>query len=170
MSVRARLPAASAGWPGGYDQCSAIGGTVSTAPSTAMLSAHASWTSGLTTTEAGGQATFTARLNTVPTSTVTVGLASSDTTEGTVSPSSLTFQPNSTALNNQTVTVTGVDDAAVDGAIAYAIVTAAATSGDPAYGGLNPPDVSVTNQDNEVACPSQRPNVQVTSTKGRPGS
>ena len=61
------------------------------------------------------------------------------------------------------------DDAQVDGNVNYSIVTGAATSGDPAYHGLNPPEVGVTNQDNDVACPSQRPNVQVTSTKGTTG-
>ena len=47
--------------------------------------------SGLVTTEAGGTATFTVVLNTQPTANVTIGLSSSDTTEGTVSPASLTF-------------------------------------------------------------------------------
>ena len=42
-------------------------------------------TSGLTTTEAGGTATFTVVLNTQPTADVTIGLSSSDPTEGTVS-------------------------------------------------------------------------------------
>ena len=50
-------------------------------------------------------------LNTQPTADVTIALSSSDTTEGTVGPASLTF---TTANWNvaQTVTVTGVDDAA----------------------------------------------------------
>ena len=71
-------------------------------------------TAGLTTTEAGGTATFTVVLNTQPTADVTIALSSSDTTEGTVGPASLTF---TTANWNaaQTVTVTGVDDAVVDG-------------------------------------------------------
>ena len=71
-------------------------------------------TSGLTTTEAGGTATFTVVLASEPTANVTVGLSSSDTTEGTVSPASLTF---TTANWNtaQTVTVTGVDDASTTG-------------------------------------------------------
>ena len=53
-------------------------------------------------------------LNTQPTADVTIALSSSDTTEGTVGPASLTF---TTANWNvaQTVTVTGVDDAVVDG-------------------------------------------------------
>ena len=90
-------------------------------------------TSGLTTTEAGGTATFTVVLNSQPTADVAIGLSSSDTTEGTVGPS-LTF---TTANWNtpQTVTVTGVDDALDDGDIAYTIVTAAATSADVLYTG-----------------------------------
>ena len=48
-------------------------------------------TTGLVTTEAGGTATFTVVLITQPTANVTIGLSSSDTTEGTVSPASLTF-------------------------------------------------------------------------------
>src|SRR2546429_3100565 len=85
-------------------------------------------TSGLTTTEAGGTATFTVVLNTKPTANVTVPVSSSNTAEGTVSDASLTF---TTANWNtpQTVTVTGVDDFVDDGNIAYSIVTAAAPSG-----------------------------------------
>ena len=43
-------------------------------------------TTALTTTEAGGTATFTVVLNTQPTADVTIALTSSDTTEGTVVP------------------------------------------------------------------------------------
>jgi len=107
-------------------------------------------TSGLTTTEAGGSATFTIVLDAAPTANVTIGLSSSDTTEGTVSPSSVTFTTGNWSTP-QTITVTGVDDALVDGNIAYTIVTAAATSTDSNYSGLNPSDVSVTNTDNDVA-------------------
>ena len=41
-------------------------------------------TTGLTTTEAGGTATFTVVLTTQPTADVTIDLSSSDPTEGTV--------------------------------------------------------------------------------------
>jgi CSLREA domain-containing protein len=129
-------------------------------------------TSGLTTTEAGGTATFTVKLSTVPSAVVTVALTSSDTTEGTVSPASLTFQPNSTALTEQTVTVTGVDDTDTDGAVAYTIVTGAAGSSDPAYNGSDPADVAVTNQDNDGStanCSPTRPAVRVTVTTAAPG-
>ena len=42
-------------------------------------------------------------------------------------------------------------DAVADGAVAYSIVTAAASSADPNYNGQNPADVSVSNNDNDSA-------------------
>ena len=84
---------------------------------------------GLTTTEAGGTATFTVQLTSQPTANVTLGLSSSDLTEGTVSPGSLIFTSGNWNTP-QTVTVTGVNDDLADGNVAYLIVTAAATSSD----------------------------------------
>jgi len=110
-------------------------------------------TSGLTTTEAGGTSTFTVVLTSEPTADVTIGLSSSDATEGTVSPSSLTFTP-ANWNTAQTVTVTGVDDDVVDGDITYTIVTAPASSTDPNYNNLDADDVSVTNTDNDEPAPS----------------
>ena len=104
---------------------------------------------GLTTSESGAAASFSVSLLTPPESDVVIALSSSDTTEGLVSPSSLTF----TSLNwaaSQTVTVTGVDDGLVDGDIAYTIGLTL-TSSDPAYNGLVVDAVSVTNQDDEAA-------------------
>src|SRR5438874_2715488 len=89
-------------------------------------------TSGRTTTEAGGTAMFTVVLTSQPTANVTIGLSSSDLTEGTVSPASLTFTSGNWNTA-QTVTVTGVDDFSADGATPYTIVTAAAISTDPDY-------------------------------------
>jgi hypothetical protein len=106
-------------------------------------------TSGLITTEAGGTATFTVVLCTQPMADVTISLTSSDATEGQLSPTSLTFTHENYNIP-QTVTVTGVDDDAVDGNIAYTIITAPATSTDLAYNGIDPPDVSLTNQDNDA--------------------
>ena len=116
-------------------------------------------TSGLTTTEASGSASFTVVLNTQPTANVTISLSSSDTTEGTVSPASLTFT-NANWASTQTVTVTGVDDLNADGNIAYTIITAPATSSDGSYNGVNPADISVTNTDNDAA------GITVTPTAG----
>ena len=106
-------------------------------------------TSGLVTTEAGGTASFTVKLDTAPTANVTIPVSSSDTTEGTVSTSSLIFTPSNWNMA-QTVTVTGVNDAVIDGNIAYTIVLGLATSADPDFNGLNPTDVSVTNTDNDI--------------------
>jgi len=116
-------------------------------------------TSGLVTTEAGGTATFTVALTSVPSSDVTIGLTSSDSTEGTVSPASLTFTP-ADALTPHLVTVTGGDDAIVDGTVAYTIVTAPAVSSDSSYSGRDADDVSVTNTDDDTA------GIVVTPTSG----
>jgi len=102
-------------------------------------------TGGLTTTEAGGTATFDVKANTAPTADVTVPLSSSDTTEGTV-PASVVLPAGST--DPVTVTVTGVNDDVNDGDVGYTIVTGDPTSGDGDYGALGAADVadvSVTN-------------------------
>src|SRR4029078_9272891 len=78
---------------------------------------------GLTTTEAGGTATFTVVLNSQPTADVTIGLSSNDTSEGRVNPASLTFTTGNWNIA-RTVTVTGVNDLIDDGDIDYTIVTA----------------------------------------------
>ncbi|MCL4207829.1 MAG: DNRLRE domain-containing protein [Pirellulaceae bacterium] len=104
----------------------------------------------LTTTESGSAATFTIELNAPPTADVTIDLSSGNTAEGVVSPASLTFTSGNWNVP-QTVTVTGVDDFAIDGDVSYTIMTAPAVSGDPAYNGLDAADVPVMNLDNDVA-------------------
>src|SRR5205085_642965 len=122
-------------------------------------------TAGLVTTEAGGTATFTIVLNTKPSGgTVTIGLSSSNTAEGTVSPASVVFGGGNWNVP-QTVTVTGVDDLVADGNIVYTIITAPASSLDPAYNGQNPPDVTVTNTDNDVASIIVSPTSGLTTTE-----
>ena len=103
------------------------------------------------TTESGSTDTFTVVLNTQPSSDVVISVTSVDTGEATVSPAQLTF----TASNwdtGQTVTVTGVDDTAVDGnqntTITLAVVDA---SSDDAYDPVVDVTVSVTNTDNDVS-------------------
>jgi hypothetical protein len=107
-------------------------------------------TTGLVTTEAGGTATFTVVLNSQPTADVTIALASSDISEGTVGPAALTFTTRNWNTP-KTVTVTGVDDLLVDGDLAYTILTAAANSADRGYNNLDPANVAVTNTDNDSA-------------------
>jgi outer membrane protein OmpA-like peptidoglycan-associated protein len=122
-------------------------------------------TSGLTTTELGGTATFTVVLDSQPTANVTIGLSSSDLSEGTVSPASLTFTSGNWNTA-QTVTVTGVDDLVPDGSVAYTIVTAAASSTDGNFNGMNASDVGVTNTDNETAGITVTPTSGLTTTEG----
>ena len=103
----------------------------------------------ITTAEDATPATFTVKLNSQPDGDVVVDVASLDTTEGTVSPSSLIFNTTDWA-GLQTVTVTGVDDDVADGDITYTIqliVNTAATMDSTGYFGLNPPDVSALNTD-----------------------
>jgi hypothetical protein len=106
-------------------------------------------TAGLVTTEAGGTATFTLRLRSAPTAEVTIALTSSDPSEGTVGPASLTFTAQDWATA-QTVTITGVDDDVADGDQDYQI-TAVASSADPTYDGIAIDSVAVVNEDDDTA-------------------
>ncbi|MBU1138167.1 MAG: M6 family metalloprotease domain-containing protein [Proteobacteria bacterium] len=101
------------------------------------------------TTEDGATATFTVVLNSRPFYDVIIGLSSDDTSEGTVSPSSLTFT-ESNWNTAQTVTVLGVNDPLMDGDVGYAIITTPASSADPNYSDMNSNDVPVTNEDSDT--------------------
>jgi hypothetical protein len=106
-----------------------------------------SLTSGLNTTEAGGTAVFAFTLDSQPSTSVTIGVSSTDAGEGVVSSASVIF---ATGVWNvaQTVTVTGVDDVRVDGDILYNITTAAFSSSDTNFNGELVPDVlGVVNMD-----------------------
>ncbi|WP_167882434.1 DUF1554 domain-containing protein [Leptospira sarikeiensis] len=103
----------------------------------------------LVTTEKGNTASFTVVLSKAPSSNVTIPtIVSSDLSEGTVSPSSLTFNTGNFSIP-QVVTVTGVDDVLVDGNIQYKINLGNSTSSDTNYNNLVIPSVSVTNIDYE---------------------
>ena len=101
-------------------------------------------------TEAGGTATFTVALRSAPTAAVTVAVTSRDTGEGTVAPPSLTFT-TTTWSTAQTVTVTGVDDALVDGDRSYTVtlVIDRDDTADSTYDTLDTVSVSVLNRDND---------------------
>ena len=98
--------------------------------------------SGLVTTEAGGTATFTVRLNTIPTGTVTVPVSVSDSTEALVSAGGTAtnflnlYFTSSDWSTAQTVTVHGVDDLVADGTVPYTVSVGPTTSGDPKYSAL----------------------------------
>lgn len=100
------------------------------------------------TSESGAQSTFTVVLDSRPTADVTIPVASADTTEGTVSPTSLTFTQANWDVR-QTVTVTGVDDTLEDGHVTFTVELGAAVGGN--YAGFDPQDVSVLNVDDENA-------------------
>jgi subtilisin family serine protease len=105
--------------------------------------------SGTTTTEAGGAVSFTIRLNSEPTADVTLAFSSSDATEGSVSPATVTF--TAASWNTPvTITGTGVDDTIFDGNIVWTLVIGAAASADTLYNGINPTDFALTNLDNEA--------------------
>ena len=102
-------------------------------------------TSGLTTTEAGGTAEFTIVLDSQPSSLVFINVASSDTTEGTITSPSILFDSNNWNVP-QTVTVTGVDDFIDDDDVIYTVSTAAVTN-DPNYQNQSGSTVTIINQD-----------------------
>ncbi|MEM9825059.1 MAG: CARDB domain-containing protein [Planctomycetota bacterium] len=105
-------------------------------------------TNNLVTGENGTTATFDVRLDTQPIDTVTIFVESSDPTEGTVDVEILEFTAGDWDLP-QTVTITGVDDALVDGDTAYTIELRTSMMSDPVYTALDPDDVSVVNLDND---------------------
>ncbi len=111
----------------------------------------------LSTSEAATTDTFTVRLNTVPTGTVTIPVTSTDTSEGLVSAAGSGAAPTvnltfTTANWNvaQTVTVTGQNDLVADGNQTYPVTVGPAT-GAAEYAALPAQQVSVANADNDVA-------------------
>jgi subtilisin family serine protease len=121
---------------------------LSDAPTTAGIQVSAPSSS--TTTESGGQSTFTVVLLSQPSADVTIPVSSSDTTEGTVSPAALVFTPGNWNTP-QTVTATGVNDLLDDGNIVWTAVLGAASSADAVYNGLDASDVQLTNTDDDTA-------------------
>ncbi len=122
------------------------------------LPAHANDIPGITvtetggttvTTEAGGSDTFIVVLDTQPKAAVTIGVTSSDGSEGRVSPAQLVFTTGNWDAA-QIVTVTGVDDRLEDGDRSYNVVLAAATSTDANYNGVDPNDIAVINVDDDT--------------------
>ena len=112
-------------------------------------------TAGVVTTESGGKATLNVSLNTQPTHNVTLNLESSDTTEGQLSVSSVTFTP-SDWTKARTVTVTGVDDSQIDGDVPYEIRVTSVTTADSIYGNESTrPIVNAVNRDNDTMGPGK---------------
>src|SRR5688572_26286263 len=93
--------------------------------------------------EAGSETSFTVVLNAEPGDDVTISVESSDVSEGTVSPATLTFTSENWDAP-QTVLVTGVDDAIADGNVSFD-VELTVTAGDNTYEDLVLDPVAVAN-------------------------
>ena len=106
-----------------------------------------------TVSESGTTDTFTVVLKVPPLSNVVLEVSSGNTDEVTSGPARLTFTPDDWD-QPQVVTVSGVDDnpATVDGDQVVAVnVSVNAAWSDDAWDSLTSQQVSVTNQDNDVA-------------------
>jgi len=115
------------------------------------------------TTEGGGTNPFTVVLNSQPTGDVEICLDSSDVSEGTIniagtvtagdgSCSSADAEINFSTSNwnvAQTVTVTGADDALVDGEVLYTIDVGDTYSTDSNYDGLGVTNLNYKTLDND---------------------
>ena len=110
---------------GGYDVITAtITVTNTDNDTTGIIVAPAS----ITTGEDGSSASFTVVLASQPSGDVLITFSGVDSTEGTLSSTSLTFTP-SNWNTPQSVTVTGVDDALIDGDITYTIIATGSGGG-----------------------------------------
>ena len=98
----------------------------------------------VTSTGAGGTATFTVKLLSEPSADVILPVISSNTNLGTVDKSSLTFT-NADWFVDQTVTITNVTSSG----LTYSILLGPATSTDADYNGLDAHNVTVTIAGNE---------------------
>jgi len=99
-------------------------------------------TSGLLTSEAGRNATFSVALTSEPLAAVHVVVSTSDAAEASASPSELIFDAGNWSTP-ATVTVTStVDGVPGDGCHAISVLLAAATSTDATYNGKKPADVT----------------------------
>jgi len=100
-----------------------------------------------TTTEKGGTVSFDIKLNSQPTDSVKVSFVSTEVKEGTVSPDSLTFTTANWGAT-QKVTVSGVDDAIVDGDRSYNVqVTGSSTDQNYRYSATT---LTLINKDDDV--------------------
>uniref|UniRef100_UPI0014834832 DUF4347 domain-containing protein n=1 Tax=Synechococcus sp. UW105 TaxID=337067 RepID=UPI0014834832 len=102
----------------------------------------------LLTTETGNTSTFTVVLDAQPTANVTVNLTGADSTEHSLSASTLTFT-NANWNTPQSITVTGVDDSLDDGDITTTLTATASNTG--GYAGSETATTTVKNTDNESA-------------------
>jgi len=98
----------------------------------------------LQTSENGGQAVVNIHLTAQPSAAVILLVNSSNTAEGTVTPSQISFDANDFALN-KTLTITGQADNIPDGDQSYVVEIDPSTSADANYAGLGIRSISVIN-------------------------
>ena len=115
---------------------------------TIALTGNSDGSGNLLTTEVGSTSTFTVVLDNKPTANVTVSITGDDTTEHSLSASSLTFTTNNWNTA-QTVTVTGVDDSLVDGDITTTLTATASNSG--GYAGTETATTTLKTSDNDAS-------------------
>lgn len=101
------------------------------------------------TSENGDSASFSIALNSKPSHPVRVDLSSADPSEGITGVASVSFDPEYWE-QPKAVTVTGVNDQQVDGEQSYKVILKPAISKDPAYDGIDPEDVTISNLDNNL--------------------
>ncbi|NBD95243.1 MAG: hypothetical protein GVY11_02050 [Gammaproteobacteria bacterium] len=104
----------------------------------------------LATGEDGLEDQFTIVLSQQPDNTVSVPVASSDTDEGMAEPAVLTFDAGNWD-QPQSVTVSGVDDAVLDGDAAYQIQIGPTVSEDTTFDGLTATSLEAVNNDDDTA-------------------
>ncbi|MFO0748339.1 MAG: Calx-beta domain-containing protein [Myxococcota bacterium] len=100
--------------------------------------------------ERGGQATFALALRSQPVGAVNIGLRTSDAGEGAVSPALVSFDAGDWSVP-RLVTVTGVDDAEVDGNRPFSVLFDLTTSPDVAYAAVSVPPLALVNGDDDSA-------------------
>ncbi|QOC21590.1 hypothetical protein IC757_11115 [Wenzhouxiangella sp. AB-CW3] len=104
----------------------------------------------LITSEDGGQTSFTIELSSEPSAPVQIPVASSDASEGEVSPELLTLTADNWDQPQQ-VTVTGVDDDLLDGDVEYEVLVGPTSSDDADFDGLVHDPLPAINLDNDEA-------------------
>ena len=107
-------------------------------------------TSSISVSETGTTDSFTLKLKSEPTANVILSINSSNTAEGTVSPSSLLFSRNNWNTS-QAVTVTGVDDYYDNGSTLFSIIIGSPTTSDTNYSAKPSSTINGTNDDNDTA-------------------
>lgn len=100
----------------------------------------------LSVSETGTTATVAFSLSAQPTASVNFTISVDDATEGAVLPTSLTFDDGNWDIAQQ-VTLTGLDDDAVDGTISFNLTVGNTTSADPFWSGIVVADIAAENND-----------------------